>query len=269
MRNTFLALAALLTLALSVPSGVAAQTNDASAELKALVTKIQTQLRAGKQTEADLEPELKQFDTLLAEHKGEKTDAVAQILLMKAMLYKQVLHDTAKADAAEAQLLREFPDSKPAKMMKQEAEAEKVRKGLAVGAKFPEFNVKDLAGKPLSPANDKGHVVLIDFWATWCPPCRAELPNVIKTYKAYHPKGFDIIGVSLDDNRGKLTSFTKEQGMTWPQYFDGKGWQNELAVKYGVNSIPTTYLLDGKGVIIGKDLRGEELDQAVAKAVGK
>jgi thiol-disulfide isomerase/thioredoxin len=109
----------------------------------------------------------------------------------------------------------------------------------------------------------------VDFWATWCGPCRTELPNVIATYKKYHDQGFEIIGVSLDQDQAKLTGFTKSMNMTWPQFFDGQGWQNKLAVKYGIESIPATYLLDGNGKIIGRDLRGDELTQAVAKALGK
>ena len=96
-----------------------------------------------------------------------------------------------------------------------------------------------------------------------------ELPNVIKTYEAHHPKGFEIIGISLDKDEQKLTNFTKEKKMPWPQFFDGKMWANKLAVKYGVNSIPMTYLLDGEGKIIGKGLRGEELETAVSKALAK
>jgi len=140
---------------------------------------------------------------------------------------------------------------------------------LAEGSKFPDFDVKDTAGKPLSIASLKGKVVLVDFWATWCPPCRAEVPNVVKTYEKYHPKGFEIIGVSLDQDQTRLTNFTKQQKMTWQQYFDGKGWGNKLATKYGVQSIPATFLLDGEGKIIAKDLRGEDLDQAVSKALAK
>ena len=124
-----------------------------------------------------------------------------------------------------------------------------------------------LAGSSLSPEDYRGRVTLIDFWATWCPPCRAELPNVINIYNTEHAKGFDIIGVSLDQDRASVLDFIREQGMPWEQYFDGQGWQNQLAVKYSVNSIPMTYLLDTHGIIIGKDLRGEELENAVAKAL--
>jgi len=269
MNIKLIGLAVVTSLALFVSNGVASETNNAAAELKALVSKIQTKLRADQKTEADLAPELKEFDALVAKHKADKTDEAAQILFMEAMLYEQVLKNPTKAEALMAQLQRDFPDSEPAKRAKLEEEARKVRKGLVEGAKFPDFSEKDLEGKPLSVAGYKGKVVLVDFWATWCPPCRAELPNVIKTYEAHHKEGFEIIGISLDQDKQKLTSFIKDKHMTWAQYFDGKGWQNKLSQKYGVESIPTTYLLDRQGTIIGKDLRGEELEKAVAKAVAK
>jgi thiol-disulfide isomerase/thioredoxin len=113
----------------------------------------------------------------------------------------------------------------------------------------------------------RGKVTMIDFWATWCPPCRAEMPNVVATYQRYHAQGFDIIGVSLDENRDALVNFLPAHGMAWPQYFDGQGWDNKLAKKYGVHSIPMDYLLDRHGIIIGKELRGEDLGEAVAKAL--
>ena len=138
-----------------------------------------------------------------------------------------------------------------------------------MGQKFPGFDETSLGGQPLSVTAYRGKVTLIDFWATWCPPCRAELPNVIAIYRAYHAQGFDIIGVSLDDNRGTVVDFTQAQGMAWLQYFDGQGWDNKLAKKYGVHSIPMTYLLDRHGIIIGKELRGEELGAAVVKALAE
>ncbi len=244
---------------------------DAKTELHALVTKINTDLAAGKRTESALADDLKQFDVLLAEHKGEKTDDVAQMLYMKAMLYGEVLKNDTKAQELLNQLKTDFKDTQfVARLEKQQAEAaaaKKIQDSLVVGAKFPDFNETDVTGQPFSIASHKGKVVLLDFWATWCGPCRAELPNVIATYQKHHAQGFDIISVSLDQDKAQLLSFIKDQNMTWPQFFDGQGWANKLAVKYGIQAIPATFLLDGEGKVIGKDLRGEELEQAVASAV--
>ena len=247
-------------------------TNDPTVELHTLITKVRADIQAGKRTEDELSGDLKEFDTLLAEHKGEKTDAVAKILYMKALLYTEVIKNTAKGDALMQQLTNDFSGTAlVAKIQQQQARedaAGKIQAALVEGALFPGFSEKDVMGQPLSLANYKGKVVMIDFWATWCPPCRGEVPNVVATYQKYHDKGFEIIGVSLDQDQQKLLAFTKENNMTWQQYFDGQGWGNKLAVKYGIESIPMTFLLDGNGKIIGKDLRGQELTDAVANAVG-
>lgn len=260
--------AAILPARLALADGTA----DASQELNALIKKVRTDIQSGKTTEADLSDDLKQFDVLLAEHKGEKTDAVARILYMKAELYAEVIKDDSKADALMSQLTNDFSSTpfviKLQKMQAQEAAAKEIQSSLVEGAQFPDFNEKDVTGKPLSIADYKGKVVMIDFWATWCPPCRGEVPNVVATYQKYHDKGFEIIGVSLDQDQQKLLDFTKQNNMTWRQYFDGQGWGNALAVKYGIQSIPMTFLLDGNGKIIGKDLRGQDLTDAVANAVG-
>ena len=267
----FLAVFVALTCLAVVPQAHCA---DTKAELQELVGKVKTKLQAGTATEADLAPELQSFDALLAEHKDEKTDDVADILMLKAMLYAQVLKDDAKATAELQQLKTDFPATTDAKKadsiiasLAQQAAANKIQRSLSVGTPFPDFQVADLDGKPLSVARDKGKIVLIDFWATWCGPCVHELPNVQKVYGQYHDKGFDIIGVSLDQDKDKLTSFLQQKQMTWPQYFDGKGWGNKLAGTYGVNSIPATYLVGKDGKIIGKDLRGDALENAVKAAL--
>jgi peroxiredoxin len=268
MKNKFIA---ILGVAVLLLSGQRAFTADAATELKALVAKIRTDMAAGKKTESEMADDVNQFDVLLAEHKGEKTDAVARILYMKATLYSEVFKNTEKADELEKQLKSDFKDTEfVANLEKREAAgaaAKKIQDALAVGTTFPDFNEKDVTGQPLSIANYKGKVVMIDFWATWCGPCVGELPNVIATYQKHHAQGFEIIGVSLDQDQAKLTQFTKSRDMTWQQFFDGQGWANKLAVKYGVESIPATFLLDGEGKIIGKDLRGEELEQAVTSAL--
>lgn len=141
-------------------------------------------------------------------------------------------------------------------------------KTLAVGSPFPDFSETDLDGKPISVGNFKGKVVLVDFWATWCGPCVGELPNVLKAYEKYHGKGFEIVGVSLDSDKDKLTTFLKAKNMTWQQFFDGKGWKNKVAEKYQVHSIPATYLVDKDGKLIASNLRGDALETALAKVLG-
>lgn len=260
----------------SKPAGKAEAKSPAAEDLKAVVGKINAKLQAGKRTEADLKDELAGFDTLLAKYKSEKTDDVAQILWMKAMLYSQVFEDTATARKLVQQVKTDFPTTKQAKQAEATLQgfdkadaARAIQKDLVVGKVFPDFQEKDLDGKPLSIAGYKGKVLLVDFWATWCGPCRVELPNVLATYNKHHKEGFDIVGISLDQSLDKLKDFAASNKMPWRQYFDGLGWQNKLAGKYGVNSIPATYLLDGEGKIIGRDLRGDELEKAVAAALAK
>ena len=271
MNNRILAVLVGAVILLTGSCVFAAGTNNPTAELKTLVAKVKFDIQSGKTTESALGDDLEQFDVLLAEHKGEKTDAVAEILLMKARLYSEVFQNAAKADELMKQLKSEFQGTRIVAELEQqetmEAAAKKIQDSLVVGAKFPDFSETDVDDKPLALTDHKGKVVLIDFWATWCPPCRAEIPNVVATYKKYHAEGFDIIGVSLDQDREKLLGYTSQNEMTWPQFFDGQGWGNKLAVKYGIESIPATYLLDGNGVIIAKDVRGEALEPAVAKAL--
>lgn len=269
MKTKFLVAFTAGALLLTSQWGFAAEQNSPATELKELITKVQAKLKDGKRTEADLTAELKEFDALLAKYKNEKSDDVAQILYMKAALYAQILGNEPKADELMAQLKSDFPDSRQVANLKKQEEAKKIQDSLAVGTKFPDFSEKDLEGKPLSLAKYKGKVVLIDFWAVWCGPCVKELPHVLKAYEKHHENGFEIIGISLDQDKAKLEAFIKENKMPWQQFFDGQGWKNKLSTQYGVNSIPATYLLDGEGTIIGKNLRGDALETAVAKALGK
>ncbi len=112
----------------------------------------------------------------------------------------------------------------------------------------------------------RGKVVLIDFWATWCPPCRAEVPDVVATYKKYHDKGFDVLGISLDQDKDALMSFTKENGMVWPQAFDGKGWDSSISSSFGITEIPTMWLVGKDGKVITTNAR-DDLAGQVEKAL--
>jgi thiol-disulfide isomerase/thioredoxin len=135
---------------------------------------------------------------------------------------------------------------------------------------FPE-GAKDRAGKALSLADYKGKVLLIDFWATWCGPCMQEMPNVVEAYKKFNAKGFEIVGISLDNEKSieRMDDVMKSKGMTWRQFADGKGWQNEISQLYGVQSIPATYLLDRNGKVHRMNLRGADLHKAVEKLLAE
>jgi len=136
-----------------------------------------------------------------------------------------------------------------------------ILKKVAVGQKFTDFTMNNEKGEQhkLSEYVGNGKVTLIDFWASWCGPCRGEMPNVVKAYAQFKNKNFEIVGVSLDSNAENWTKAIKDLKITWPQLSDLQGWKNAGAQLYGVNSIPHTVLVDKDGTIIANDLRGEEL----------
>ncbi len=239
--------------------------SSANQDLSVLIQKINSKLSEGKLTKKDLAPEILEFDKLFIKYKDQKSDDAAEILLWKSKLFQEVLRDEESAHKILLQLKKEYPSSKSAT----EAETLLTALKLRVGIEFPDFQVYDIDGKSLSLDQFNNKVVLIDFWATWCPPCVDEMPNIVKAYKKYHDKGFEIIGISLDQNKKKFLRFIEDNDMTWRQFYDGKGGNNELARKYSIDSIPSTFLLDKNGKIIAKNLRGPALEEAIKEAVAK
>ncbi len=144
-----------------------------------------------------------------------------------------------------------------------------VMKGATVGYPAINFTLPDVNGKPVSLSSYKGKYVLVDFWASWCGPCRGENPAVVAAYQKYKSKGFDILGVSLDQNKEKWLQAIEKDNLTWAHVSDLKGWQNEVAQKYGVTSIPFNVLLDKDGKILAKALRGAALEAELAKIFGE
>ncbi|MCU0867167.1 MAG: TlpA family protein disulfide reductase [Planctomycetes bacterium] len=169
--------------------------------------------------------------------------------------YKELIAETAKL----------YPATKAGKM----AASKVAAANLKVGGDPVPFTTTDMDGKSVSVADYKGKVLLIDFWATWCGPCMAELPHVLEAYQAYHDQGFEILGISLDrdTDKEKLVNTIKDRGMSWRHVYDGKYWQAEVAQMHDVNSIPFTLLIGKDGKVVGMNLRGEKLGEAVKAAL--
>ncbi|GAB3706385.1 TlpA disulfide reductase family protein [Spirosoma flavus] len=140
-------------------------------------------------------------------------------------------------------------------------------KGVSVGAQAPEIALSDTTGNPVPLSSLRGKYVLLDFWASWCGPCRAENPNVVRMYNKYKDKGFAIYSVSLDQAKANWTKAIRNDNLTWTHVSDLKFWQSAAAQQYGVQAIPATFLLDKDGKIIAKNLRGEALEQKLEEVL--
>jgi len=173
-------------------------------------------------------------------------------------MFKAIMGDVTKAEQTAKTPSLDNPGKAPAGK-------------ISVGVMAPDIVQKDLKGNTMKLSDLKGKVVLLDFWASWCGPCRKENPFVVAMYKKYNSKGFEVFSVSLDNTQDRWAQAIQQDGLTWPYHVsDLKGWQSQPAADYGVRSIPFPVLLDkeGKIVALGSDVRGEALESRIKQLIG-
>ncbi len=199
-------------------------------------------------------------------YKCEKLNANKEIAY-SALIRGIIQQDQEYARTLAEQYAREFPNSKYAKYF-----LANIPKGMPkVGEIPPNITMKDTTGKKaISLSSLKGKVVLLDFWDSWCGPCRAENPNVVAAYNKYKDKGFTVFSVSLDNNKSRWMAAILKDGLIWENHVsDLKYWENEAAKAYGIRGIPATFLLDRTGKIVATNLRGADLDRAIEKLLSE
>ena len=204
---------------------------------------------------------INQTNTLMVDKISKNTNMYSSIMAIQALdpdkysdLYKSL----------DAGLSKKFPNDKNVIMFHEVVER---MLSTNVGQFAPEISLPSPDGKEIALSSLKGKLVLIDFWASWCGPCRKEMPNVIKIYSKFKNKGFEIYGVSLDQDKEKWMEAITKDGINWPQVSDLKYWDNVAARIYNVQGIPYTVLIDKDGKIIAKNLRGQELEKKIAEVL--
>ena len=231
---------------------VRAQINDISKKMNAIYqsmgdSSLSDEQKEAKQKEgAQLE---EQYDKAIKEGVQNNITNPVGVFLFKQTFYN---NSTAENEALLQQIPANFQNDETIVKIKELTDKQKKTDGKSV-------KLSDYVGK--------GKVVLVDFWASWCGPCRREMPNLVEAYAKFKGKNFEIVGVSLDQDGAAWKEAIKKLDMTWPQMSDLKFWQSEGAQLYAVNSIPHTVLIDGSGKIIARGLHGEELQTKIAEAV--
>ncbi len=221
-------------------------TAEADARIKEIMTEADDiQLKAMKST----------WDYIMA-HKND----VTPVALIQNVMYELTYDQLAEIINPDVAYFNHPLMARPKKLM------EGLKKRSA-GTMFTDLTMNDTEGKErkLSEWVGKGNYVLVDFWASWCGPCRAEMPNVVAAYEKYHAKGFDVVGVSFDQKSDAWKKAIEQIGMKWHNISDLKGWQCAASEAYGISSIPSNILVDGEGKIVASDLRGEALHKKLAE----
>jgi peroxiredoxin len=235
----------------------------------------QLQYKASLAKDTALERALGEQMNFLFDDMSERIKLLVRInqhtpVLMYALDYLHPRREKELILAEVSRLSREYSWLAEARQKKTDmAAAEAIAKKTGIGATAMNFTQNNTDGKPVKLSDYRGKYVLLEFWASWCGPCRAENPNVLDNYEKYHAKGLEILAVSLDDKKDAWLKAIKDDGLEWAHVSDLKGWKNEVAKEYNIRAVPSNFLIDKEGKIVAVNLRGEELTRTLEDIFGK